>query len=447
MTPLVLPRDVAARNAWLSIVWPASGSPPSSAEVRGGPAPMPLNGTWVALPEGFGPAAAWHQRVELVGLTPGSRYQFVLTEAGTPVAECRLATLPEALPTVSSPALTMLLASCFSGYRDPLGALGRAFLRLPVSHQPDLAVLTGDQIYLDTPIAHFLLRRHSAQQLAAEFASNYAATWGQRVPDGGFGGLAAGVATFLTGDDHELWNNAPNVAPHLPDTWTPAGRAAWVSLATQLFDAYQTPRRMHALEVPPLSVRIVDTRFSRSTDRSRFMDASTMTQLADWLAGLQGPAVLAVGQPVLAPSTGWRGHVTDWTIADYAQYEDLVRALLAVAHDVVVITGDVHFGRVAEARLPNGRRLIEIVASPMMLVDDRAGRSWKQPPPTFPARAIPGAISTPVTVSPFRTVENHFATLALWSEGAGVRLEHTAWQIGTDGSLPQHLAGFSGLLH
>lgn len=444
MTPLLLPREVGPRNAWLSIVWPAS-APPVTAELRGGPTPVSVAGQWAPLP-GSVPPDVWQLRVELTGLAPGNRYQIVLVDGGTSTAECRFTTLPEALPTAADP-LVMLLASCFSEQRDPIGALGRAFLRLPPPYQPDFAILTGDQVYLDTPIAHFLFRPHSPDQLALEFASNYAATFGQRLPDGGFGLMAAGVAAFLTGDDHELWNNAPNVAAHLPDTWTPWGREAWAMLAGQLFDAYQTPRRVHALELPPLSVRIVDTRFARSPDRSRFMDAATMAEIAGWLAALTGPGLLAVGQPILVPLTGWRGHLTDWALADYAQYEDLVRALTAVAHDVVVVTGDVHFGRVAEVQLPNGHRLVEIVASPMILVDDHAGRNWRSPPQTFPAWPIPGAVSSPVTVSPFQTVENHFATLGLWSEGASVRLEHTGWEIGTDGSLPQPRTGYSGRLN
>lgn len=398
------------------------------------------------MPQGFGPAFAWQQRIELTGLTPGSVYQLVLAEAGTPVAECRLSTLPEALPTVATP-LMMLTASCFSVLRDTTGALGRAFLRLPAAFQPQIAILTGDQVYLDTPIAHFLLRFHTPFQLAAEFVSNYALTFGQRMPDGGFGALTANVGSFLSGDDHELWNNAPNVAPHLPDTWSPLGRQTWTALAEQLFNAYQTPRRVHAIELPPLSVRIVDTRFSRTADRTQFMDPATLAELTGWLQALTGPAILTLGQPILAPRTGWRGSLSDWTLTDYAQYADLVRALSAVAHDVVIVTGDVHFARVAEAWLPNGRRIVEIIASPMALVDDRAGLKWKAPPPTFPAFPVPGVVSAPVKVGPLQTFANHFATLALWAEGGSVRLDHTAWLVGADGSSPQPMAGFSGRLN
>jgi hypothetical protein len=204
---------------------------------------------------------------------------------------------------------------------------------------------------------------------------------------------------------------------------------------------------MAAMEIPPLSVRIVDTRMQRTADRSRFVDAATMAELTQWLATLTGPGLLALGQPLLVPTTGWTGNLTDWGLADYAQYDELVRALTTTAHDVLVVTGDVHFGRVAEVQLPTGRRIIELIASPMTLVDDRAGRSWKAPPAVFPARPVACAVSAPVSVGPFRTVENHFATLALWAEGGSVRVEHTAWEVGVDGSVPKPLPGFSGRLH
>jgi len=380
------------------------------------------------------------------GLTPGSRYLFVLIASGLPVASCGLATMPTALPQVGTP-LMMLTSSCFSVYRDAAGAMGRAALRLPATAAPHVALLTGDQVYLDTPIAHFLLAFHTPTQLAAEFTANYVATWSQRLPDGGFGAFAASVGAFLSGDDHELWNNAPSVAPHLPDTWFGAGRALWTELATELFNAYQTPQRFHEIELPPLSVRIVDTRFSRSGDRSRFMDPQTLAQITGWLANLTGPGILALGQPILGQRTGPRGYISDWTLVDYDQYADLARALSLVQHDVIVITGDVHFGRVSQVQLPNGRKIVEIIASPMILVDDRAGRKWRPPPQTFPAFPIPGVVSSPVSVGPLQKFDNQFATLALWAEGGSVRLDHTCWLVGGDGSNPQPVPGYSGRLN
>ena len=115
-------------------------------------------------------------------------------------------------------------------------------------------------------------------------------------------------------------------------------------------------------------------------------------------------------------------------------------------HDVLIVTGDVHFGCTAEAVLPNGRRIVEIVASPMVLVDDRAGLAWHAPPTTFPARPVPCAVSSAVTVGEPHTFANHVATLALSAEGSSVRVNHVAWEIGVDGSLPRPVQGYAGRL-
>src|SRR4029453_3618941 len=106
VTPLMLPREVGSRNAWLSVISPTP-SPPASVEGRGAPVPVPVLGNWTGVPDGFGTSFAWQQRVELTGLNPGSVYQLVLADAGVPVAECRLSALPEALPTVTSPLMML----------------------------------------------------------------------------------------------------------------------------------------------------------------------------------------------------------------------------------------------------------------------------------------------------------------------------------------------------
>jgi hypothetical protein len=59
---------------------------------------------------------------------------------------------------------------------------------------------------------------------------------------------------------------------------------------------------------------------------------------------------------------------------------------------------------------------------------------------------VPCAISAPVTSSPFRTIENHFSILSLSAEGAAVQVDHTAWEIGADGSSPRPVSGYSGRL-
>jgi hypothetical protein len=51
-----------------------------------------------------------------------------------------------------------------------------------------------------------------------------------------------------------------------------------------------------------------------------------------------------------------------------------------------------------------------------------------------------------VTVGAYRTIENHFSILSLSAEGPLVRVDHSGWEIGADGSLPRPLPGYSGRL-
>ena len=47
--------------------------------------------------------------------------------------------------------------------------------------------------------------------------------------------------------------------------------------------------------------------------------------------------------------------LADLGLPDYEQYEDLVRILCRTRHSVVILTGDVHFGRVARCSLRRAR--------------------------------------------------------------------------------------------
>ncbi len=444
MIATLQPREVSATDAWLVVIVAGDGSPVDGLSIEGGPAPIPLPGPWAPVTT-QSPTICWQQRVQLTGLQPGTAYTLRLAQAGQGLADAVVTTLPERLPEAPQDPFVMVFASCFAVAQDPAGACGRAFLNLPPGMHPAFTVLCGDQVYLDTPTSHFVLHIHSPQLLAAELTVNYTQTFTQAACDGGFARLLATGGSFLTPDDHELWNNAPTMGALVSDTWTEGGREQWKGFATQLFDAFQTPERGASLEIPPLSIRICDTRLSRTMARTIFMDPARLTEIADWLAALEGPGMLVVGQPILADAAGWKGNLFDWSLVDFQQYGDLARALASVRHDVLVLTGDVHFGRWAVATLPNGARIVEIIASPMALVDPVVKGKWNAAPPVFPAIPVPGMVSSPVVTGDLNLTDNHLATLELLAIGAQVQVTHRSWIIG-DGSQPQAVAGFTGQL-
>ena len=154
-----------------------------------------------------------------------------------------------------------------------------------------------------------------------------------------------------------------------------------------------------------------------------------MTELEEWIRSLRGPAMLVIGQPIFAKTAGVRGNVADWNLPDFTQYARLCKALLASKQSIVIVTGDVHYGRVATARLASGAELIEIISSPMALVDRSSGGSWSDAPASFPHAVIPGVARVQVrTVSTWKRYANHFVTLELNQRGSGVNLRVRTWE-------------------
>lgn len=369
------------------------------------------------------------QRVPVDGLSPRQSYPVRLLRGPQVVAEGSATTLPGRLPSPGERPFTVLLGSCFCVAQDPAGIAGAAVRALPAQARADLSILCGDQVYLDSPGLHFLICTHRREELAAELLANYLATWSQRTPGGGFRDALASSATYLSADDHELWNNAPLPTPYVRDSWTAAGRSTWLELARTLYALFQAPAPGAVVRVDPLSFFVADTRLARTPDSRAFMDGAQLAALEAWTAALSGPGALVVGQPIFVEETGWRGILTDRGLADYAQYRDLVRILSRTRHDLLVLTGDVHFGRVATCQLPNGRRVIELISSPLALVDPLATGKWKVAPTTFPARAEPAAAQAPVTTDPYARADEHFLSLAFAGVGSAVRLTATSWSI------------------
>jgi hypothetical protein len=373
------------------------------------------------------------QRIAVDGLGPGRRHEIRLARRGEVVAVAEAATLPQALPSSREGPFTMLVGSCFSVLQDPAGLVGAAVARLPAFARPHVTILSGDQVYLDSPALHFLGHTHSREDLADELARRYALTWTQSSTLGGFRRVLSAASTFFSSDDHELWNNAPNRTPYVRDSWTDRGRAAWIDAATALFTMFQAARPGETFRVPPLSCFVSDTRLERTRDGTAVMAAAQWDALVTWVRALEGPGLLVTGQPIFVRSTGWRGRFFDRGLADYRGYGDLVRLIAATPHDLVVLTGDVHFGRIATCVLPSGRRVVEVISSPLALVHSAAAGKWVEAPQRFPAAALPGVAQAAVSTSAYRRVDEHFLTLAFTVDGRSVRMDVTAWPVRAGG--------------
>lgn len=336
-----------------------------------------------------------YQRMDLEALKPRTSYSLNLRvddqlAIGNErhLREARVTTLPSALPGKGEKPFTVLLGSCFYKPEDEGGMVGKTYHRLPEDRRPDVKVLCGDQVYLDNPWWETTLKYNGGNLRGGLFRAmlfqKYIDNWTQIVDeDAGFRQLLKDRANYFCSDDHEFWNNAPNFGGvGFINTLSPGQRKWWLGEARRLFRAFQSPSPLLSLEVPPLSVRIADTRIYRDTKGRCFMKDKDLRAVGQWIEELQGPGVLVVGQPVLTGETnGPKSLVAEpnktlWSaldrnLADYAQYEELVGFIKASTHSIVVLSGDVHFGRLACIRTKPGfldAKFVEVISSPMQLV-------------------------------------------------------------------------------
>src|SRR6266404_7725994 len=131
-----------------------------------------------------------------------------------------------------------------------------------------------------------------------------------------------------------------------------------MALAKRFYQVFQgTPK---PFTVDPVSFFIADTRSNRSANTDQFMNEPDLAAIENWIANLSGPGVLCVGQPVFARPGGFLSKWTDFGLPDFRnQYARLVRAIAATQHNIVIITGDVHYGRIATCTLSSGLDVVE----------------------------------------------------------------------------------------
>jgi hypothetical protein len=393
----------------------------------------------------------YYQRVELGNLTPWTSYDAKLIVDGlSPVGtegylrSCSFRTLPTGLPTTESGnTFNILLGSCFYSPRDSEGRVGRAFAALPRGHRPDAKLLCGDQVYLDNPWYETTFNWYRGNRKPGVFRKmlldKYLANWAQR-PDenSGLHRLLADGANYFCSDDHEFWNNAPSFGGvGFVNTLSAGQRGWWFEEARKLFRVFQSRSSLQGFDVGRVSLKIADTRIDRDTSGIRFMLYENLEAVKDWILSLDGPGVLAIGQPLLrtdAPETLLGRIVSrfDKDLADYGQYVELKEIIRDCEHSFVILTGDVHFGRVAST-LPDANcvtKLVEVVSSPMCLVTGGTASGYK------PALGLEG--EEMLNANPFGPEHwNHFATVRFSEEDHDiVNMAVSYWPIHQTGAEP-----------
>ena len=325
---------------------------------------------------------------ELGNLTPGRQYRVGVQLAGDPPRLLERRVLPTRVPSEADGGFDVLLASCFHRAENDAGALTRAMRQLVASVRPkrgggrgpDMSLLMGDQVYLDMPTLQDFPNRLA--WLASKFEDDYRRNWQGALAE------VLGAAPFAcVPDDHEYWNNAPHPSPLNGNTQSAEGRRAWLEAAALSYQAFAKPfvlapdgRARDATDHPlivdvhPLSFFLADGRSKRDPGRAFAFTPACRARLRDWIDRLERErrvGVFVCGQSLLSAAVGdVHGQMLDWELANYRDYRDVLAELGRAKQRLLLLTGDVHYGRVTHAinRFSGEPSLHEVVVSPLSLV-------------------------------------------------------------------------------
>jgi hypothetical protein len=281
--------------------------------------------------------------------------------------------------------LTLALGSCFYRFTGGGALYRRALLREWAGSRFDLLLGLGDNLYLDIAPGQ-LFEGGGAEIETLDRYVQY--TFGERIEDTmDPGGPLECLPLLLCCDDHEFWNNYPEQQLWLSRT-SGVHYKAFQSAARACFDLFQQsvnpepvvprgtgkdePGRSYALELAGIPVFVADTRSAREQQSadgsSRMFSNEELVAFEKWTRALESPGLFVLGQPL----TQLRGSRTvDFTPVDFgSQFVRILRALRTAACDVLVISGDVHFSRLAwfgASGISDGesRRIPELICSPV----------------------------------------------------------------------------------
>jgi hypothetical protein len=349
-------------RVWYS--WPGGSFTPAAPRVRtpDGTELTVTTGAWEPNPKA--PPGSKRlmgiRELKIANATPGALYEVTIPETDRPFL---WRTLPQQLPDEG---MSLLIGSCFWINDDRDGFYSSAVKELVQRERPIFKILMGDQLYADVwaPLPN---------TIPEGMAQKYERYWG----DDTYRDLLAACPTLVSCDDHEFWNDFPQKQIQVPLSWDRYQPQAGDTLAA-LFDAYQSSlnpggKRWSTISVPPVSFFVADTRSYRTTDtdpHARLMLEAQWLDLEKWARDLNGPGVLVLPQPMMKAG----GSKTDRTLLDFKE-SDRLGAIFERAlggpdpHDILILTGDIHTGRLSSAEIVGLQgQIYELVASPASLV-------------------------------------------------------------------------------
>ena len=324
-----------------------------------------------------------HRGIYRLPATAAGAFCRIVVRAGAERFALTIQSLPSEIPQSLDGTFNILLCSCYSQPEDAQGLLGKIVSQIQV--RPHLTLMMGDQIYGDLPLFENFPK--DAGGIAQQLGTKYARNWiSDQLGAGGLAPVLARSPVICVADDHEFWNNFPYRQTQLPTTWTAEGREAWRTAAVELCEDYQLPDRaggIQRLDIDPLKLLVVDMRSLRDDTFNKLMSALTMDGIRTWVsdlikskqAGRPAFGLLCSGQALfVSPQSDSKKRTVDAEMCNYTQFSDEFMPELEKLADagipIVYITGDVHWGRVAQGFDVRTNRVLihEVIASPSRLI-------------------------------------------------------------------------------
>lgn len=399
-------------------------------------------------------------KVEIIdGLEPGQDYVVEFRSRHDQKWELLetafVSTLPTTLPTASKQPFTVGIGSCFYTKHDG-GRAGRAYEALFKSEQykPNIKFLVGDQVYVDIGLGLYPLDTGDCQD---RIADDYAESWEL------LRSILRRGGTWMLADDHEYWNNYPYLKGFNPYLITldlsDSFKKRWVNAARMGVEVIQQVQTIRSFDIgSDISFCVADLRSERT--KKGFLSSESFELLSAWIENLATPGVLVIPQPLIAD----KGKKYDFNLPDWPQYDEILRLMQDAKHDIVVLTGDVHYGRVSQVQIGNSNnKLVEVITSPisnLSELDGIAASSPKLPNKKFPFVDVPdvpknnikylGKVSTESKWwdlrFPKRRTTEHFMTVDFYRDAAKVKMKIHAWDARNtvrSTGLPKKIKGFN----
>lgn len=396
----------------------------------------------------------FYQIISFTELTAATRYrarvmEYSNLETSRPyLIEAQFDTLGHSLNDYPE-GLNIAIGSCFSEQYDG-GSVSRSYEALYnagiADKSPHFTILMGDQVYLDVGLDSLSME---TREIRERIARDYAQHWNA------LSGVLRNGGTWFLSDDHEFWNNYPfykSLNPFTQALRIDKVRNIWTQTSRDGVNNIQNLKPVRIINFgEDLSVCMADFRSQRT--ETKLLPGQYFKLILDWLGELKSPGVLAISQPLIDAV----GEGDERRVPNYEQYDQLLRAIASAPHDILILAGDLHCGRIASFKFEPkregqtvGRVMHEVVASPLSNLSGPTSMACRtmsksSRPETFPPRPISGiktdkviypknwAVSSEFSLRDIRYLKTrtkeHFTTLNFLKTEHGIEVRVRPWRV------------------